>query len=224
MIIKAGIDRFESNKKFTYENGFYLTSEVGRIGKALAQYELYKRIAHLPGSIIECGVFKGASFLRLASYRELLENVMSRKLIGFDTFGKFPDTNFEADKKHLNAFIDSAGEESISCSELDKVMKLKGIRNYELVKGDITKTVPEYVAANPQLKIALLHIDTDIYEPVSVILKELYNKVCRGGIIVFDDYGVFPGETKAVDEFFVDKDVQFEKLPLAHIPTFVVKK
>jgi len=224
MIIRTGIDRFESNKKFIYENGFYVTSDVSRIGKALAQYELYKRITHLPGSIIECGVFKGASFLRLASYRELLENGMSRKLIGFDTFGKFPDTKFEADKKHLDAFIHAAGEESISCAELDKVMKLKGIRNYELIKGNITKTVPEYVVANPQLKIAFLHIDTDIHEPVSVILNELYDKVCRGGIIAFDDYGVFPGETKAVDEFFADKDVQFEKLPLAHIPTFVVKK
>lgn len=224
MKIKAGIDQFESHKQFKYENGFYLTSDVSRIGKALAQYELYKRIVNLPGAIVECGVFKGASFLRFATYRELLENSTSRKLIGFDIFGKFPSTQFGDDKQHLAAFINAAGEESISCTELDKVLKLKNIKNYELVEGDIITTVPKYVADNPQLKIALLHIDTDIYEPASVILHELYDKVCRGGIIIFDDYGVFPGETKAADDFFSDKNIQFEKLPLAHIPAFVVKK
>lgn len=223
MRIKAGVDNFESRKKFLYENGFYLTSDISRIGKALAQYELYKRIVTLPGAIVECGVFKGASFLRLATYRELLENSVSRKLIGFDIFGEFPATHCVDDKQHRASFIDSAGAESISCSELDKVMKLKGIKNFELIKGDIIETVPKYVTDNPQLKIALLHVDTDIYEPASVILAELYDKVCRGGIIVFDDYGVFPGETKAVDEFFSDKNVQFEKLSLAHIPAFIVK-
>lgn len=223
MRIKAGVDNFESRKKFFYENGFYLTSDISRIGKALAQYELYKRIVTLPGAIVECGVFKGASFLRLATYRELLENSVSRKLIGFDIFGEFPATHCVDDKQHRASFIDSAGAESISCSELDKVMKLKGIKNFELIKGDIIETVPKYVTDNPQLKIALLHVDTDIYEPASVILAELYDKVCRGGIIVFDDYGVFPGETKAVDEFFSDKNVQFEKLSLAHIPAFIVK-
>lgn len=219
----VGKDTFYFDMKFIYENGYSLTSDISRTGKALAHYELYKKIINLPGSIIECGVFKGASFLRFATYRELLESPVSRKIIGFDTFGKFPETNYEPDKKPLQAFIGSAGDESISCCELDKVMKVKGIGNYELVKGDICTTVPEYVNANPQLKIALLHIDTDIYEPVCTILDEMYDRVCRGGVIAFDDYGVFPGETKAVDQFFVDKNVKLHKFPFSHIPAFIIK-
>lgn len=223
MQIRIGKDRFYSEKMFSYENGFYLTSEISRTGKALAQYEIYKQIVNLPGAIVECGVFKGASFIRFATYRELLESSISRKIIGFDTFGKFPKTCFEDDKKHLQAFIDSAGEKSISSIELSKVMKMKGFGNFELIKGDINKTVPKFITANPQFKIALLHIDTDTYEPVCTILNKMYDRVIRGGIIVFDDYGVFPGETKAVDDFFADKNVKLQKFPFSHIPTYVVK-
>ena len=46
----------------------------------------------------------------------------------------------------------------------------------------------------------------------------------NGGIIMFDDYGTFPGETKAVDEFFADKGLIIEKLPMSHIPSFIIKK
>jgi hypothetical protein len=45
----------------------------------------------LPGNIIECGVFKGASLIRFATFRYILEAPFSRKIIEFDTFGKFPE-------------------------------------------------------------------------------------------------------------------------------------
>lgn len=217
------LDQFDSNKSFLYENGFYLTGKPERLGKLLAHYELYKKISNLPGAIIECGVFKGSSLIRFATFRNLFETEHSRKIIGFDMFGKFPKTRFSEDKKYRKKFIDSAGDKSISEKELARIFELKNIKNYELVKGDINKTVPAYVKNNPHLKIALLHVDTDVYEPAVTILKELYDKVVKGGIIAFDDYGTFPGETKAVDEFFKDKKVVIKKLPFSHIPSFVVK-
>ena len=69
------------NNSWDYENGFYLTSPVNRIGKQLAQYELYKKIVNIPGEVLEFGVYKGASIIRFATYRELLENTYSRKII-----------------------------------------------------------------------------------------------------------------------------------------------
>lgn len=69
-----------------------------------------------------------------------------------------------------------------------------------------------------------MHIDTDLYEPAVTILENMYDRIVRGGIVMFDDYGTFPGETKAVDEFFESKDFKIEKLPISHIPSFVLKK
>jgi hypothetical protein len=44
-----------------------------------------------------------------------------------------------------------------------------------------------------------------------------------GGLLVLDDYGTFPGESDAVDEYFSDADVRIEKFPLATTPCFIRK-
>jgi hypothetical protein len=38
------------------ENSFYLRSHPSRMAKLLAHYELYRRITHLPGAVVEMGV------------------------------------------------------------------------------------------------------------------------------------------------------------------------
>jgi len=218
------LNNFDTDKMFDYENGYYTTATEARFGKFIAHYELYKKIVNLPGVVVECGLFKGNSFFRLAHFRNLLESRYSRKLIGFDIFGSFPKTDFEEDKKYLEAFTNSAGNNSIEIKEITKIMEYKKVDNYEFIKGDINKTIPKYCKDNEHLKIALLHIDTDVYEPAVTILENMYERVVKGGIIMFDDYGTFPGETKAVDEFFKDKDEIIQKLPISHIPSYIIKK
>lgn len=217
------INKFDTDKAFEYENGFYLTSNINRLGKEITHYELYKMITNLPGDIVELGVFKGTSLIRFATYRELLENVNSRKIVGFDSFGEFPKTNYEEDKLLRQNFIDSAGS-SLSVNDLEECFKHKGIKNVELVKGDILKELPLYIKNKPQLRISLLHIDTDIYEPAKMALEILYDKIVGGGVLIFDDYGTFPGETKAVDEFFKDKNISLRKFTFSHnIPVYIIK-
>ena len=83
--------------------------------------------------------------------------------------------------------------------------------------------MPEYVARHPELKISLLNLDTDIYEPACVILEHLYPRIVPGGVLVLDDYGTFPGETKAADDYFKDRNVRIQKFPYAMTPCFVQK-
>jgi hypothetical protein len=54
-------------------------------------------------------------------------------------------------------------------------------------------------------KIALLHIDVDVYDPTKVILESLWHRVVKGGILMLDDYGTVAGETGAVDNFPPDQ-------------------
>lgn len=211
------------SKAFEYENNFYFSSAPSRLGKCLAHYELFKMANKVEGEIVECGVFKGASFLRFATFQEIFGK-RPRKIIGFDTFGAFPDTCFKADKPRRQAFIDSAGEMSISKAQLLSLVKHKGLTSsVELVVGDILKTVPAYVKAHPNLKIALLNLDTDIYEPAVVILKHLYPLIVKGGVFISDDYNVFPGETKAIDNYFGKKNI-VKKFPKIKTPSFIIKR
>tara|TARA_B100001741_G_scaffold310321_2_gene309377 strand:- start:39 stop:707 length:669 start_codon:yes stop_codon:yes gene_type:complete len=211
---------FETKKKWDYENGFYLTSDFVRIPKLLAHYELYKSIQALPGHIVEFGVFKGASFIRFCTFRDMLESPYSRKVIGFDAFGKFPSYGDESDVGFINKFEKEAGE-GISVRELSDSLKEKGVENFELIQGDIKTTLPKYVEEHLELKISLLHIDVDVYEPTMTVLENCFDRVVSGGIIMMDDYGTVPGETRAIDDFLRDKNLLIEKLPISHIPAYI---
>lgn len=219
------IDMPDFDREWEYENGFYLTCDITRMSKVLALYELYKMALEVPGAIVECGVFKGASLARLAMFRELFQNPFAKKIIAFDTFGRYPDTDFEPDKKWRDGFVEAAGDQSISKDQMLEVLGRKGCgRLVELVEGDIRHTVPQYVADNQQLKISLLNLDTDIYEPAVVILEHLYPRLSRGGVLLLDDYGTFPGETKAVDDYFAGRPVRIKKLPFCLSPCYLIKE
>lgn len=180
------IGKFDEKKCFDYENGFYLTGEPYRLGNILAHYELYKKIINLPGDVIELGVFKGGSFIQFATFRELLENERSRKIVGFDIFGSFPQADkVESDKKFVDKWNQQHMGEFLSMEDIYKSLDLKNIHNVELVKGDINQTVDEYLLRNPSTRISLLHIDTDIYEPSRTGLEKLYNRVVRGGVLLY---------------------------------------
>ena len=156
-------------------------------------------------------------------FRELIENENSRKIIGFDMFGPFPEAHNAGDEVFRNKWLDETGGDYLEIEELEKALSLKNIGNVELIKGDILTTLDRYVQMNPFMRISLLHIDTDIYEPSKKALEVLYDRVVTGGIIIADDYGV-AGETDAFDEFF-DGKAKLQKLPISHKkPSYMIKE
>ena len=142
-------------------------------------------------------------------------------------FGMILRGNYEEDKKYRDYLIgaEGAGDQSISKEQLFEILHNKGIeKNIELVEGDIIKTVPEYIKKNPHLKLSLVNLDTDIYEPAVTILEYLWPQIVKGGVLVLDDYATFPGETKAVDEYFKEKNVKIQKFSFAKTPCYIIKE
>lgn len=216
---------FNQEDRFEYENGFYLTSDPSRFGRFIAHYELFKLISDVEGDIVECGVFKGASFMRFAGLVKLYNQDTDREIIGFDTFGDFPETTNLGDKEEREAFIqETKGGQSISKDELENFLSNKGITNYQLIKGDLCNTAKQFAEQNKNKKIALLNIDTDIYEPAVAIIEHLAPLVVPGGIIIFDDYGVFPGETQVADDYVRKHNFRLQKFPFSKVPYFLIKE
>ena len=209
-------------KSFDYENSFYLSCDNSRIGKILTHYELLKLSSNIPGCVIECGVFKGISLIRLATFLKLLKS--NKKIIAFDAFGKHPTTKISSDHKRRKILL-SEGKDGISEKQLTGILKRKGLeKNIKLIKGDITETVPKYLKSNPKLKISLLNLDVDFYEPSMSILKNFYPRLSKHGILMLDDYGVWDGETMAVKQYFKGKKIKIRKSSYSKTPSYIIKK
>lgn len=215
---------YDPERRFEYENGFYATADPSRFSKFISHLEFFKQTSGIRGEIMEFGIFKGNSFFRWIKFRDLLEHTRSRKIIGFDIFDDFPDAGFEADKAKRDAFVkETKGGKSISEDELRELLASQNLeKNVEIIPGNILETLDDYLEKNPHLKISLLHIDVDLYEPTKAVLEKLYDRVTKGGIIIFDDYGAFAGANKAVDDYF-EGNREILKLPYSNAISYVKK-
>lgn len=218
------IDLPDFDKAFEYEDNFYLSCRPIRLAKILAHYELFRMIKDVSGAIVECGVFKGTSFARWAMFRKLFGIAEARQLIGFDTFSEFPVTEREGEAEAVEKFIAKAGSNSISAGQMREVLSRNSCcTNTDLIEGDICTTVPQYVADHPELSISLLNLDVDMYAPSVTILEHLWPLIVPGGIMLLDDYGVFPGETTAAREYFGNDMPNIKKLSFSSTPCYIVK-
>lgn len=214
-----------SKNVFDFENAYYWFSHPTRVSKLLAQYEIYKRIIRVPGDIIELGVFKAASLIRLATFRHILENDYSRKIVGFDAFGKFPTENLtmETDLEFVGEF-EGIGGEGLSVNEVEKILRHKSFNHIQLIKGNIFDTLPAHLEKFPSTRIALLHLDMDVKEPTSFALELLYDRIVPGGVIVIDDYNAVEGATLAVDNFIKQTGLKIQKDPFYVLPSYIIKE
>lgn len=55
-------------------------------------------------------------------------------------------------------------------------------------------------------------MDVDIYEPSATIMNEVFRKVVDNGVVIFDDYGDFDGESTAVEEH-IGGDYKLHSMP-----------
>lgn len=204
--------------------------------KFMALIEIFKETVNIPGSIVECGVFKGQS---LGLFSKLLETYCPgdslKKIVGFDTFEGFVSLHEQDGPADISRAKMVGGwnsldffptlQESVKFMQADSY--LPRLNRVELIKGDVKHTIPEYIRANPGLRISLLNLDLDLYEPTRIALESLYPLVVPGGIIILDEYAMpgFPGESKAFEDYFGGQVPQIHKFPYTPTPGgYFIKK
>jgi O-methyltransferase len=172
---------------------------------ALIQGIRYIQKRAIPGSIVECGVWKGGSMAVTA--RALLEkNDVSRDLYLFDTFEGMTDpSSKDVDYSGVSASQVMKRDPGFKCANapLEEVKKLLYATGYpgeriHFVPGKVEDTIPACAPAS----IALLRLDTDWYESTRHELIHLFPRLATGGVIIIDDYGHWRGSRLACDEYF----------------------
>jgi hypothetical protein len=226
---RAALERlFEQSSLSTFEmfRAFPVFTPRYTMARFLAHYELFKQIVDVPGNIVDVGVYRGASAFTWAKLCEIFCPTDVRKRVyGFDTFGGFPTLAPEDGAVNPSQDVRVGGyaagttieEELLAAREaMNHDRHLSHLERLQFVKGDVADTIPPFATEQGQgFRIALLNLDADIYEPTRIALEHFVPLMSPGGIIVLDEYAVttFPGESQAVDEYFVRR---FGRRPRLH--------
>jgi len=174
--------------------------------RLLAQYEIFKRVLDVKGSVVECGVFRGGGLMAWAHISAILEPVnLTRRIYGFDTFAGFPslsnkDHNPLANLSPGDLYANSQDELRELIDIYDSYRFLGHVPKVELVKGDAVETIPAFLSSHQHLVVSLLFLDFDLYEPTRVALRHFFPRMPKGAVIAFDelDNPLWPGETSAL--------------------------
>ena len=178
---------------------------------ALASAVEYVVRRGIPGDFVECGVWRGGSSMAIAL--ALLQlGVKDRKIWLYDTFGRMPpptedDGGIPAEPLQINNSTNTSG---LTLPDVRRAMESTGYppERMTYVEGLVEETIP---GTAPE-QLALLRLDTDWYQSTQHQLVHLYPRLAPGGVLLVDDYGLFPGARKAVDEYFADGPVLLARL------------
>ena len=220
-------------------NAFFLTNDIERMRKFLVKNFLFLKTNELPGDIVELGIFKGTGFLQFIKLLEIYSPATNKKVIGFDLFDT---TNFdnnstsvlekyynfcEVDNKSISKNKIKSYADKLPLANYNPSKTLFVKKKYELIEGDVCSTVPIYIEENPGMRISLLYCDMDIEKPTIESLNYLYDRVVKGGIIVFDEYACDKWtESNAVDEFLkAHPELELKSITWSRTPTaYLIKK
>jgi len=174
----------------------------------LAMYEIFKLVLPVKGSVIECGVYHGFGVMAWAKLSAILEpENLTRRIYGFDTFDGFPAVGENdrgmAGTAAVGDLRSDSYEELLKLIEaFDRDRFLGHIPKVELIRGEMSKTIPGFVSDHRHLVVSLLFLDCDLYEPTKAAIEAFVPRMPKGAVIAFDelDNPLWPGETLALLE------------------------
>lgn len=167
---------------------------------------------NIPGAIVECGVWKGgASIAMLMTQQQMFRKVV-RPVYMLDSFEGLPPVGprdgsaaakWQADKKSSIYYDNCKASFEEVVANLEKFGF--GMNVESLWRGSFADTLPKFAAQN--VKIALLRLDCDWYDSVTMCMEHLMPLMSKHGIVVIDDYYAWDGCARAVHDYLSDHDL-----------------
>jgi hypothetical protein len=161
------------------------------------------------GDIVEFGSYKGGSAIFMGSLLRLLGS--TARVFALDTYAGMPQTDAVRDLHRKGDFIDT------DIDEFRTELAENGLEQWvEPVQGVFEDTFPGLVEGGR--RIALAHIDCDIYDGVRYAITASKPHMVDEGYIVFDDplHGSCLGAMQAIEETLLHEDRLFAEQMYPH--------
>lgn len=209
--------------------GLYLDRSA--LGHILFVAELYRHILNVHGIVAEFGVRWGRNLALFTELRNLHEpRNFARYIVGFDTFEGFPGVNAQdgAAEGVTPGAYSVVPQYETQLGALLSAHEKFGLRShmqrFELVKGDVSETLPEYLDRHPETIIALAYFDLDLFEGTSSALAHIKDRLVKGSVVAFDELCMrqFPGETLALMNTWGLRDLRLQRSVMSQYESFAV--
>ena len=165
----------------------------------IANLDICAALAPKNGCIVECGVWRGGMSAAIADV------LPGRLHFLFDSFQGLPAadpsldgtaaTDFQHKKDHPLFHDNNTAPRSYA----EKAMSMSSAREYRLVEGWFSDTLPQFTPPEP---IAILRLDGDWYGSTMQCLTALYSHILPRGLVIVDDYYAWDGCCRAVHDYF----------------------
>ena len=168
-------------------------------------FDVFLDSLKVKGDIVEFGVWRGATIKKIAAVMK--DAGFDKRLYACDSFEGFgenvitkEDTTFFRSENRLKKKFTTADDVPERLNEFFEHYSLDGF----CIKGFFDQSLK---MIDNDATFCFAHIDCDAYSSHFDCLEYVYPRITAGGCIVFDDYNAkkWPGATKAIDEFFLDK-------------------
>lgn len=138
-----------------------------------------KNALRVEGDFVECGVLEGYCSSVLFKYLDFQN--LPRYAYLYDTFSGLPEETSTEEERRMWNYTRYDSEELYESVR----QKFASYPNVKVIQGIVPDSFEEAV---PE-KIAFLHIDMNSEKAEMLALDYLFDRVSRGGMIVFDDFG-----------------------------------
>jgi O-methyltransferase len=176
-------------------------------------YDCAVKMKDKEGVYVECGVAAGAQIIAMAA------GAPDKIIYAFDSFqgiplpsnrdNQMPGIKFlnESERKSLpnpgEQVLETTGATSVSEEDFKNHLLTAGVnlKNIVISPGWFEHTVKLFGQLN--VNISILRLDGDLYNSTYVCLQHLFPRVCKGGIVIIDDWQL-PGCREAVYDYFTE--------------------
>lgn len=214
--------------QFVYDsyNEFILSSDEKLFAKLASKLKFCELTLNIPGNIVELGVFKGSGVMAWLKANALLSK-NQKHIYGFDIFNsdKLVSSIDTSDSNLMSDLFKKRNFNPNGYSDvLIEIAKNAGFDNLSLVVGNVLETIPIFLEKNPGFRASIINFDLDTYKPTIFCLEKLWDRLVKGGILIFDEYAINEWtESDAVDEFLVKKNLKLISTPYFAPSAYLIK-